>query len=140
MSNEEFRKVLENSYQYFIMHNGEAHVDNGWKLSIQGKTIDDAMYLYENLISFLLISKASFKFGTARLINCDKEEQRTKLLTIYIPNGVEATSFAELVYLHIKKYEGGEDIDVKESYTRYKNSIFYRNDRDANGEYIPAKQ
>ena len=59
MKNEEFRKILETSHQYFIMHNGDAHVDNGWKLSIQGKTIDDAMYLYENLVSFLLISKAS---------------------------------------------------------------------------------
>lgn len=139
MTNEEFRKALEKSWDYFIQHNGTARVYEGWKLSIQGKGIDDAVYLYEHLVPFLLISKASFKFGTQRLYTCDNEEQKTKVLTVYIPDGVDAKSFAELCYLHIKDYEGGEDIPAKVSYTHYKNAIYYRNDRTEDGQYIPAK-
>jgi hypothetical protein len=43
-----------------------------------------------------------------------------------MPNDVDVESFAELVYLKI--------ID----YTHYKNAIYFRNDRDENGEYISA--
>lgn len=138
MESIDFRDLLETHYDYFVQHNGEANVTDGWKLSIQGKTLDDAMYLYGNLSDFLLISKCSFKFGTKKLIECNVEEQRTKLLTIYIPNGVEPKSFAELVYLQIKDYEGGEDIIPKNLYTHHKNAIYYRNDRDEYGEYVSA--
>lgn len=140
MTTEEFKQQLRKSWQYFIQHYGEACFYQGWKLSIQGKGIDDAAYLYENLVPFLLVSKASFKFGTERLYSSDNEEQKTKVLTVYIPDNVTPESFAELCYLHIKDYKGGEGIETKESYTHYKNAIFYRNDRDEYGEYIPAKK
>ena len=123
---------------YFIMQHGDAEISDGWKLSIQGKTLDDAKFLYDNLIKFLMISKCSFKFGTKRLINCGHSQQSRKLLTIYIPNGVDVKSFAELVYLHIPDYSGGDDVPKPDSYTHYKNAIYYRNDRDENGDYIPA--
>lgn len=140
MTNEEFRKALETSWRYFIQHHGEATFYRGWKLSIQGRNLDDAIFLYERLSPLLLITKASFKFGTQKLYTCENEEQKTKVLTIYIPDGVTPESFAELVYLHIEDYKGGDGIECKESYTHYKNAIFYRNDRDENGKYIPAKQ
>tara|TARA_R110000796_G_scaffold248124_2_gene374570 strand:- start:17723 stop:18148 length:426 start_codon:yes stop_codon:yes gene_type:complete len=136
--NREFRETLERDVRAFVQYNGDASVTDGWKLSIQGKTLEDSEFLYENLIGFLMITKCKFKFGTKRLINCGHPQQQHKLLTIYIPNGVEAKSFAELVYLHISDYTGGDDIKAPESYTHYKNAIYYRNDRDENGEYITA--
>lgn len=123
---------------YFIMQRGDAEISDGWKLSIQGKTLDDAKFLYDNLIKFLMISKCSFKFGTKRLINCGHPQQSRKLLTIYIPNGVDVKSFAELVYLHIPDYTGGDKVPPPDSYAHYKNAIYYRNDRDEDGNYIPA--
>lgn len=139
----DFRKTLEESWQTFIQYNGEAETDDGWKLSIQGKTLDDSMYLYDNLITFLISSKCWFKFATKRLINYEftdekRKQQANKLLTIYIPNGVDPKSFAELVHLHIKDYSGGDDVKQPDSYEHYKNAIYYRNDRTENGEYIPA--
>lgn len=131
-----FKEILETSPLKFEYHKGLARTDDGWKLSIQGKTMDDSAYLYEHLTPFLITVNASFKFGTQRLLTTNTEEQRTKLLTIYIPNGVDAASFAELVYQIIKDYEGGEDILPKRSYTHYKNAIYFRNDRDQYGEYI----
>ena len=138
MTNEEFKKALEESPQYFVQHYGTVPFSDGWKLSIQGKTLEDAVYLYDKLIPFLSVVGCSFKFATARLLTCDVEEQRTKLLTIYIPNKVTPESFAELVYLQIKDYEGGEDITPKNLYTHYKNAIYFRNDRDEYGEYVSA--
>jgi hypothetical protein len=138
-----FRKTLEESWQYFVQYNGEASTSEGWKLSIQGKTLNDSMYLYNNLINFLMVTKCHYKFGTKRLINYDftdekKRQQANKLLTIYIPNGVDPKSFAELVYLHIEDYTGGNDVVTPDTYTHYKNAIYYRNDRNENGEYISA--
>jgi hypothetical protein len=138
MKSEVFRELLEKHNDYFIQIHGDSTMYQGNKVSIQGKTIDDAMYLYDNLIALLGSTKSNFKFGTNILINCDNEEQKTKLLTIYVPDNVDTKSFAELVYLNIKDYEGGEDIPTKKSYTHYKNAIYYRNDRDEDGNYIPA--
>lgn len=83
-------------------------------------------------------SKCSFKFGTNRLINSGHPQQSKKLLTIYIPNDVDVESFAELVYLNIIDYTGGDKVKQPDSYTHYKNAIYFRNDRDENGEYISA--
>tara|TARA_R110000851_G_scaffold295152_6_gene450010 strand:+ start:182 stop:601 length:420 start_codon:yes stop_codon:yes gene_type:complete len=138
MSNNMFIDSLRESFRYFIQHNGSAYHSDGFKLSIQGNSLTDAKYLYDKLIDFLLISKCSFKFGTSKLISCDNVQQSKKLLTIYIPNGVEVKSFAELIYLHIKDYEGGNDITKPDSYEHYKNAIYFRNDRDEDGTYISA--
>lgn len=136
MKVEDFKELIQISPSYFEQINGDATVHQGWKLSIQGKTLEDILYLFENLINFLVISKCSFKFATKKLLTCEREEQRTKLLTVYIPDNVDAKSFAELVYLHIEDYAGGEGVIPKKGYEHYKNAIYYRNDRDENGEYI----
>tara|TARA_R110000796_G_scaffold27712_2_gene76189 strand:+ start:1178 stop:1612 length:435 start_codon:yes stop_codon:yes gene_type:complete len=143
MIEDNFRGTLEESYRTFIQYNGDANVSDGWKLSIQGKTLDDSMYLYNELIGFLMITKCSFKFATKRLINYEftdekRKQQSNKLLTIYIPNGVDPKSFAELVYLHIEDYTGGDDVKHPDTYEHYKNAIYYRNDIDEEGNYIKA--
>lgn len=130
--------TLTTSNGYFENYNGSADVSNGWKLSIQGKTIQDALYLYENLRSLLYATKCSFKIGTQKLIDKKHPQQSTKLLTIYVPNGVDVKSFAELVYLNIPEYKGGQDIKCPRSYEHYANAIYFRNDRNADGIYIPA--
>jgi len=134
----DFKKTLESDIRYFIQHDGDTDISDGWKLSIQGKTLDDGEWLYNHLIGFLMISKCWFKFGTKRLINCGHPQQKHKLLTIYIPNGVDPKSFAELVHIQIEGYTGGNDVKAPDSYTHYKNAIYYRNDRDENGDYITA--
>lgn len=131
-------QTLTSSQGYFEHYNGTADVSSGWKLSIQGKTIQDATFLYEALRGLLFASKASFKIGTKNLIDKKHPQQSTKLLTIYVPNGVEVKSFCELVYLNIMDYKGGQDIKTPQSYEHYANAIYFRNDRNESGEYIPA--
>jgi hypothetical protein len=133
-----FIESLATSFNYFIIYRGTAPVSNGFKLSIQGESLEDSAFLYERLIGFLEGSKCSFKFGTNRLINSGHPQQSKKLLTIYMPNDVDVESLAELVYLKIIDYTGGDKVKQPDSYTHYKNAIYFRNDRDENGEYISA--
>lgn len=130
---------LESAHQYFLGHYSDEDFSEGWKLSIQGKTVQDVMYLYDTLKGLLYETNVSFKMATKKLIDLNNE-QSTKLMTIYIPNGIDVKMFAELIHRKIKDYKGWEGITHKESYEHYKGGIFFRNDRDANGEYIPAKQ
>ena len=141
MTGKEFRERLETEdFRFFIQYKGDAKCDNGWKLSIQGKTLDDCEDLFNRLIGLLMITKCSFKFGTKRFINYGESLQYNKLLTVYIPNGVDPTSFGELVYLHLEGYNGHEGLDQPNSYEHYKGPIYYRNDRDENGQYISANE
>lgn len=137
---EELKETLKTYPMYFLQVMGGAPFDQGWKLSIQGKTLDDVGYLAKNLFRLLSATKASFKFGTQKLIDIKHPQQSTKLLTIYIPNNVDPKSFAELVRLNLLDYKGAEGIPKPESYSVYSKElgIYYRNDRDENGEYIPA--
>lgn len=138
MTMHKLHNTLTTSNGYFEYSQGSADVSNGWKLSIQGKTVQDATFLYEALRGLLFASKCSFKIGTQKLIDKKHPQQSTKLLTIYVPNGVEVKSFCELVYLNIMDYKGGQDIKTPESYEHYANAIYFRNDRNESGEYIPA--
>lgn len=140
LDTEELKKALEENGGYFVQVKGEADFYEGWKLSIQGKTLDDVCYLAKNLFGLLYMTKASFKFGTKKLIDLKHPQQSTKLLTIYIPNKVDAKSFAELVRLNLLDYKGAEGIETPESYNVYSKElgIYFRNDRTEDGEYIPA--
>ena len=134
----DFIEALKVSPDAFIQANGEADWKDGWKISIQGRTLEDSEFLFDRLIGLMLNTKASFKFGTQRLIDANNPEQSTKLLTIYLPNGVDPKSYCELVRLNLIGYEGAKDILEKRSYTKYSEGIFYRNDRTSEGTYIPA--
>jgi hypothetical protein len=132
------KKLLETSNGYFIQHTGEAKVDNGNKLSIQGKTINDAIELFVSLYQVLIDTKCSFKIGTQKLIDKKNPQQSTKLFTVYIPNDYNVKEFAEMLYLLIMNYKGGQDIKKPDGYEHYANAIYFRNDRNEYGEYIPA--
>ena len=134
---QELLEALRIHDEYFLQVNGEAEYDHGWKLSIQGRTLEDSAYLFDKLMGLLISTKASYKFATQKLIDFGGE-QSTKLLTIYIPNNVGPESFAELVRLNIEGYVGALGINEKKSYKKYAEGIFFRNDRNEMGEYIPA--
>lgn len=113
--------------------------DNGMKLSIQGRTIDDAVELFEKLSPFLRQNSIAFKVGTNYLINMNHPTQSTKLMTIYVPNDVEFEELAEEIYKKIMNYKGWKNIKTPPKYQHYAGGIFYRNDRDEDGKYIPGK-
>lgn len=135
---ETLEDLLRNSWEYFIQINGDSDCSYGWKLSIQGKTIDDSMMLFDMLHQLLNAHGCSYKFGTQRLMDCGHPQQSTKLLTIYIPNEFDVKEFAEKVYIHMEDYKGGQDIKCPTSYEHYANAIYFRNDRDEYGNYIYA--
>jgi hypothetical protein len=131
--------ALTNSNDAFIQHNGKAPWSDGWKISIQGRTLQDCVFIFERLHGFLMETEASFKLGTQRLIDLGpNHEQSTKLFTIYVPNGIQVTSFCDIVRHLLYGYEGAKDIPEKKSYSKFSEGIFFRNDRDADGVYIPA--
>lgn len=136
-SKEKIIEFLKTNEDFFVQVHGDADWRDGWKISIQGHVLDDTLFLIEKLATLLESTKASYKFATQKLIDL-KNEQSTKLITIYIPNGVDPKSYAELVRLNIEDYHGADDIEEKRSYTKYAPGIFYRNDRDPEGNYIYA--
>lgn len=135
---EAFLDVLNNSNNYFLQFYGTANWNLGWKLSIQGEAVTNAIYLLPRLSNLLIKTKASFKFATNKLITSNIPEQKNKVLTIYIPNEYDVLEYAKMVHECIPLYRGGLDVAPPTSYTHYKGSIYYRNDRSENGEYIPA--
>lgn len=136
----ELKKVLSTYPLYFLQINGKADFYDGWKLSIQGKTLDDVVFLAEKLQTLLDYTDASYKFGTQKLIDYKHPQQSTKLLTIYIPNSMNVEEYAKLVETELSGYKGAEGIETPQSYIAYnkKLGIHYRNDRTECGEYIPA--
>lgn len=134
---DELVDILRKSERFFIQVEGTSDWSQGWKISIQGHTLEDSKYLFTRLVGLFQATGVYFKFGTQKLIDLNSE-QSTKLITVYLPNNVDPKSYCELVRLNITEYKGADDIEEKRSYTKYAPGIFYRNDRDENGDYIPA--
>ena len=124
------------------MFDTNAKTDNGWKLSIQGKSVGDAITLYQKLNGFLFNNNIPFKIATQKRINLENKVQASKVMTIYIPNGLDRFEFAETIYSMITGYKGWNDIShIRHGlvgYEVYAAGIFMRNDRDEYGNYIPA--
>jgi len=152
MKRETIKEYLESTRVYdlhlYTPEMGQAS-SNGWKLSIQGKSLDDSLFLWDRLNSMFDEMSIPYKMGTAKrlgLINnedSNKREQGHKIMTIYIPNIYSETeanimSFAEEVYSKIRDYKGWYDIKLPTSYKHYAGGVYYRNDRNENGEYISA--
>ena len=136
--------LLEHHYTYDIYKtetyqtfSDKAHSD-GWKLSIQGKSTEDALYLYNRLVDFLDESQTAYKLATSCRFAHEHPEQSKKAMTIYIRNDWSVKDFAEEVYSRITDYTGHEGIKCPTSYEHYKGGVYFRNDRDENGNYITA--
>ncbi len=133
------REVLKKGFNYDVNFNFGLSTSDGWKLSLQGKSIEDSYNLYELLREYLSENMISFKVATSKRFGHSDMEQSKKAMTIYIPNNLNIYDVCEDVYTLTKNYKGWHDIKTPTSYEHYSGCVFYRNDRDNNGNYIKAK-
>ena len=152
MTREQISRYLDSTKVYDLhLYTPEMsrNASNGWKLSIQGKTKEDSLYLWDRLHSILDKMNVPYKMGTAKRLELTqsdywkKREQGHKIMTIYIPNEYskskdEVYAFAEQIYSNIKNYNGWHDVKTPTSYEHYAGGVFIRNDRDSYGEYVSA--
>ncbi|CAH7400892.1 hypothetical protein VCHA53O466_50140 [Vibrio chagasii] len=125
---------------------------SGMKISIQGKCVDDSIWLYDKLSRYLHDNEIGFKLGTAERIGLDGNdlydkyspeylrEQSHKLMTIYCPLNMEFSALCETVYELTKEYRGWYDVPTPSSYEHYAGGLYTRRDLDENGNYIPANR
>lgn len=121
-----------------IMFNYSVSTRNGNKISIQGKSINDSKFLYDRLFKYLDHNKIPFKIATNTRYMSKHKEQRYKAMTIYCPDNYDFQTLCEDVYTRIIDYKGWYDIKTPKSYKPYAGGVFFRNDRDEYGNYIPA--
>lgn len=119
---------------------GKHSYSNGWKLSLQGKSIEDTIELFSKLEQFLSLQSIDFKVATHKRINHSNKEQSHKVLTIYVPDHINVENLAESVYSLTKDYKGWQNIKTPTSYEHYAGCVFIRNDRDEHGNYIKSNQ
>jgi hypothetical protein len=135
----DIRNHITNAARYDVAMHATSNTDNGWKISIQGKSVEDSFFLYERLSRYLVENDVPFKVATdKRYADSDKEQSR-KAMTIYCPNEIGFMGLCEDVYSRIMDYKGWHDIKTPTSYQHYAGGLFFRNDRGENGEYIPAQ-
>lgn len=140
MSTDNLMKLLIEGMRYDIMFNTFSSTENGMKISIQGKSIEDSCYLYDKLHEYLFANNIPFKVATSKrfgLIDTHKEQSH-KAMTIYCIDGFYFSQLCEEVYTLTLDYKGWEDIKTPTSYKHYAGGLYFRKDRDANGNYIPA--
>ena len=133
--NKLYKRIFESRYD--TQYNGLSS-ENGWKLSILGKSIEDRDFLKRHLEPYLIKNKISHKIANDTRINHPDKIQSKKLLTIYVPDSLNYKSLAEHLLKFLKKYKGWHNIKTPNGYEHYANGIFFRNDRDDYGNYIPA--
>ena len=122
------------------MFNSSARTDNGMKISIQGKCIEDSVELFNLLSEYLYSNNVPFKIATSKRYSLIKEskEQSHKAMTIYCVDGSDFFQLCEDIYSLTLGYKGWKDIKTPSSYEHYAGGLFFRNDRDVNGLYLPS--
>jgi hypothetical protein len=141
MTQDTLRRRLTDSPLFDWSFNSTATTNNGMKISIQGKSIEDSMFLFNALQGFLYETNTPFKVATTKrfdLIKANKEQSH-KAMTIYCVDGSDFSQLCEEVYSLTLDYKGWQDIKAPTSYEHYAGGLFFRNDRDAKGNYLPAK-
>lgn len=148
--------ISRNRAFFDLPFHSHLNTDNGWKISIQGKSTDDSLYLFRKLHEFLLNKDIPFKVATCRRMNyfknyiieyeheleenCQKQkyikEQSHKAMTIYCPDDFDIINLCEIVKELIPEYDGFVGVDDPTSYTLFSKGIYYRNDRDSEGNYV----
>ena len=116
---------------------------NGMKLSIQGRTVDDIFEVYQILGGYLKSNQIEYKLATVKRLEKASGPQKHKVMTIYIPDDVDdwRQSAEEVsVLLHEHSYRGWHNLSTPPNYEHYANAVFFRNDRDEYGDYIPASK
>jgi len=139
MTHEAIHNHLETTRIFDLQFDNSTVTDKGFKISIQGKTIEDSVYLYDTLHKFFYKNNIPFKVGTAKRVAL-KNEQGNKVMTIYCPDTMNVNELAEKVYSLIPNYKGWYNIKTPTSYEHYAGGLFIGNDRNANGYYVPATE
>lgn len=134
----QIKKLLSSKKVFDLQFPGKPS-SNGWKLSIAGKTLDDSLDLWNRLHNYLVDQDIAHKFGTLKRIKHPNKEQARKLLTIYIPDGMNVQGVAPEIEKRLNGYTGWRDIKTPSGYEHWGNAIFFRNDRDSKGNYIKAQ-
>tara|TARA_R110000868_G_scaffold87876_2_gene245410 strand:+ start:1846 stop:2262 length:417 start_codon:yes stop_codon:yes gene_type:complete len=137
MNVQTLRARLNDSRMFDWSFNSSATTENGMKISMQGKSVEDSIFLFEKLSGYLYANNIPFKVATAKRFELDSEQGR-KAMTIYCVDGFDFAQLCEDVYGLTMDYKGWQDIKIPTSYSHYAGGLFVRNDRDANGVYIPA--
>lgn len=134
-------RVLESSRNTDMSVPGRSS-KQGSKLSIQGRTLEDAIQAYGILQNYLMDNSIAHKVGTLKRITHPNPIQSKKIITIYIPDDENPSEIAEEVYwrLHKGGYKGWYNIKDPPSYDHYAGAVWMRNDKDDQGRYIPANQ
>lgn len=107
----------------------------GWKFTITGDTVEDAIYLYDNLGKYLRKINQPFKIGTKKLITSASSEQKHKLLTIYVMKDTKVDYLLSDIKYYLKNYKCKAHLKWSE---HVEGAIWKRVDRDEYGNYIPA--
>lgn len=140
MNLEIFKRRLTTASKFDWMFDTSSITNNGNKISIQGKSIEDSIYLFKKLNKYLQSNNIPFKIATAKRfeMNNVNKEQSHKAMTIYCINGFDFKKLCEDVYNLTLEYKGWYDIKTPSSYIHYAGGLYIRNDRNVNGCYIPA--
>lgn len=138
MTNTTLHQILSEDKSFDFSIHSTATSDNGMKISIQGRSIEDVTFLYERLNAFLSKVNAPYKMATSRRLTASNKEQAHKAMTIYCPDGVNFAELCEGVYSLTADYKGWFNTPTPNGYQHYAGGLFTRNDRDASGNYIPA--
>ena len=133
------------SYRYDEMFDFLSDISAGWKISIQGKTRDDIVFLWERISDFLKENKINFKVATQKRLDLQqstdlyRKGQGFKVFTIYCSSEVDVHELAEAVYSLTMDYKGWYDIPIPKMYEHYAGGLYIRNDRDKSGRYVSTK-
>lgn len=132
--------IINNAKQNFASF---SHFENrgkyaGYKFTIVGKTVEDALFLLEKIGSFCAKINIDFKVGTKTLIDKQIPEQSFKLLTIYLNENTNRLQLEDDIIYLLKGYKGYEGIELKYSESIV-DGLYFRKDTDEYGNYIPAK-
>lgn len=121
-----------------------------WKISIQGNDVEDSIELYDLLIEYFDEKQVYFKVATATRFNAinieprnEKEafmlkEQSKKAMTVYCPKNIEIIELCKEVKKRLITYKGFVGVSDPTSYKKYSEGIYYRNDRDEDGNYVAS--
>lgn len=138
---ETLRARLTDSRIFDWMFNTSSTTDNGMKISIQGKSIEDSIFLFSKLKDYLYSNDIPFKVVTSKRYDLRdvNKEQSYKAMTIYNVDGSDFFTVCEDIYSLLIDYKGWFDIKTPTNYNHYAGGLFFRNDRDEYGNYIPSK-
>lgn len=150
---EEFLRTVEihlttDYFSHDLYRNISENSTNGWKVSIQGKSVEDAICLNRMLFDYFNENQIYYKIGTRTRFNMSIraiegtehyqffKEQSKKAMTVYCPDTMDIKTLCKEIEKRITNYDGFEGVKNPKNYTHFSGGIYFRNDRDENGEYI----